>query len=166
MAFELEDLTGLGISADKAERIKALHDETISKIQADIEAVKQEAEEYKAKAEEAKSLAEEIESIGTDVQTQKEWKAKYEAEKAALDAFRSEQEAKAEIDRKKQAYKALLLEAGVRPRYTDSILRVCDVSSFRLDEGGKLENPEAIKADISNEWADFIPARIGRKNGD
>lgn len=156
MAFDLEMLTGLGIPQDKAEQIKALHDETVTALSAQVEEARKEYEETKARAEEARRLEAEINDIKNGG---KDYKALYEAEKAAFDALKAEQEAKATEARKREAYIALCRAEGVKARRLDSIARLIDVSSFRLDAAGNLENPEAIRADIRREWEDLIPAK-------
>lgn len=158
MAFDLEMLTGLGIPQDKAEQIKALHDETANALSAQVEEARKEYEETKARAEEAQRLEAEINAI-KEANGGKDYKALYEAEKAAFDALKAEQEAKATEARKREAYIALCRAEGVKARRLDSIARLVDVSSFRLDAAGNLENPEAIRADIRREWEDLIPAK-------
>ena len=158
MAFDLEMITGLGIPQDKAERIKALHDETINALSAQVEEARKEYEETKARAEEARRLEAELNAY-KEGNGGKDYKALYEAEKDAFDALKAEQEAKAKEARKRDAYKALLRAEGISGKVVDSIARVTEVSSFRLDDAGNLDNPEAIRADIRREWGEFIPAK-------
>ena len=156
MPFDLETITGLGIPQDKAEAIIARHDEVINAMKAEAEALEKEAEELKPRAEEARRLEAEL---NERKEGGKDYKALYEAEKAAFDALKAEQEAKETEARKRDAYKALLRAEGLSGRVVDSIARVAEVSSFRLDDAGNLDNPEAIRADIRREWGEFIPAK-------
>ena len=159
MAFDLETITGFGIPEETALEIIARHNEVVDGIKAKTEKIKKEIEEYKPHAEEARQLMAEIEAAkaGGD------WETKYKAEKAAFDALKAKQEAKEIEERKREAYKALCRAEGVQARRLDSIARLIDVSSFRLDAAGNLENPEAIRADIRREWEDLI--KINGKGG-
>ena len=154
MGMDIETLTGLGIPQEAAEKIIAKHEETVRELQKEVDRAREEADAARIGAEQAAKLGEELKA-GTD------WEAKYRAEKAALDALKAEQAAKAEEDRKKREYRALLLEEGIKPIVADSILQVTDVSKYRFDDAGRLENPEAVRADISREWAAFKPPRRG-----
>jgi len=154
MGMDIETLTGLGIPQEAAEKIIAKHEETVRELQKEIDRTREEAEAARIGAEQAAKLGEALKAC-TD------WEAKYWAEKAAFDALKAEQAAKAEEDRKKREYRALLLEEGIKPIVADSILQVTDVSKYRFDDAGRLENPEAVRADISREWAAFKPPRRG-----
>jgi len=152
MAFDLEMITGLGVPVEKAKQIKARHDETIAALSAEAEKARKEYEETKARAEEARRLEAEIEEV-------KDWKAKYEAEKAAFDTLKTEQDAKNTEARKREAYKALMRAEGIPGKLIDKIARYDDVSSFRLDAAGNLENTDAIRANLRREWEDFLPTK-------
>ena len=154
MAFDLETITALGVPADKAEELITRHDESINALKAEAEALEKEAAELKPRAEEAQRIQAEIAAYKGG----KDYKALYEAEKAAFDALKAEQEAKQTEQRKREAYKELCRAEGVQARRLDSLVRLVDVSSFRLDAAGNLENPDAIRADIRREWVDLIPA--------
>ena len=158
MAFDMETLTGWGIPEDKAEAIIARHDEVINALKAEAEALEREAAELKPRAEEARRIQAEIDAY-KEGNGGKDYKALYEAEKSAFDALKAEQEVKNTEERKREAYKALCRAEGVQARRLDSIARLIDVSSFRLDAAGNLENPDAIRADIRREWEDLIPAK-------
>lgn len=160
MAFDLEAVTALGVPADKAEAIIARHDEVINALKAEAEALEKEAAELKPRAEEARRIQAEIDEY-KEANGGKDYKALYEAEKAAFDALKAEQEAKDTEARKRDAYKALLRAEGVQAKRLDNIARLVDVSSFRLDAAGNLENPDAIRADIHREWEDLIPKKKG-----
>ena len=158
MGMDIETLTGLGIPQEAAEKIIAKHEETVRELQKEVDRTREEADAARIMAEQAAKLGEALkvqEDPGTD------WEAKYRAEKAAFDALKAEQAAKAEEDRKKREYRALLLEEGIKPIVADSILQATDVSKYRFDDAGRLENPEAVRADISRKWAAFKPPRRG-----
>lgn len=156
MGMDIETLTGLGIPQEAAEKIIAKHEETVRELQKEVDRTREEADAARIGAEQAAKLGEALkaqEDPGTD------WEAKYRAEKAAFDALKAEQAAKAEEDRKKREYRGLLLEEGISPIVADSILQVTDVSEYRFDDAGRIMNPDAVRADISRKWAAFMTNR-------
>lgn len=153
MGMDIETLTGLGIPQEAAEKIIAKHEETVRELQKEVDRTREEADAARIGAEQAAKLEEELNGPGTD------WEAKYRAEKAAFDALKAEQTAKAEEDRKKREYRGLLLEEGISPIVADSILQVTDVSEYRFDDAGRIMNPDAVRADISRKWAAFMTNR-------
>ena len=159
MAFDKETLTGWGIPEDKAEAIIAQHDEVIYALKAQVEEAEREYNERKAQAEALPGLKAELEALKAG----EEWKAKYEAEKAAFDSFKAECEAKEEDARKREAYGRIMWEMGIPWKSSSLVEKAIDTSSLRLDEAGNLNNPEAVKVEIAREWGSFIPAQKGVK---
>lgn len=153
MAFDIQTVMEMGISAEQAEKLVAVHEEVKGRILADLEQAKKEVEDAKAQAEETNRLEAEIEAAKAE---ETDWKKKYETEKAALDSLKAEQAEKNETKRKRGEYRALLVSAGIRFKIADLIARVADVNAYRWNgEAGTFENPEAIKADIATTWGEY-----------
>lgn len=155
MAFDMGTLTGWGISEDKAEAIIEKHDEVIKSLKAQIEEAKRESDERKAQAEEAQRMKAELEALKAGESLE----AKYTAEKAAFDSFRAEYEARKEDTRKREAYGRIMRAMGVPGKIVSLVEKVLDSSRLRLDEAGNLDNPEALKIEIAQEWESFIPEK-------
>lgn len=153
MAFDIETLTGMGIGQEAAERLVSRHQASVDEIKAELSRAQEEAEAAKTDAEQAAELQARIDKLkaGED-----EYKAKYEAEKAALDALKAEQAEKKETERKRGAFRSLLIGEGIRPKIADLIARCADVNSYRWNaEEGTFDNPDAVKADIASEWGEY-----------
>ena len=150
MAFDVETLTGMGIDAAAAEKLVCLHNGVVDGVKEQLKQAQEEAEAAKAEAEQAEELQAQLDELkaGEDG-----YKAKYQAEKAAFEALRKEQAEKKETDRKRGAFRSLLVREGIKPKIADLIARCAEVNSYRWNtEEGTFDNPEAIKADIATEW--------------
>ena len=153
MAFDIETLTGMGITPEAAEKLVCLHNSVVDGVKEELKKTQEEAEAAKADAEQAAELQARI-----DEQKAREegYKAKYEAEKSALDALKAEQAEKKETERKRGAFRSLLIGEGIRPKIADLIARCADVNSYRWNaEEGTFDNPDAVKADIASEWGEY-----------
>lgn len=153
MGFDIEALTGMGIGQEAAERLVSMHQASVDEIKAELSRVQEDAKATKAGADQAGELQARIDAMkaGEDG-----YKAKYEAEKAALDALKAEQAEKKELEHKRGIYRALLIREGYKPKIADLISRCADVASYRLNnETGEYENLEAVRADIAAEWGEY-----------
>ena len=146
MALTRKALKAMGLTEEQVDSIVEMHTET-------LDGLKNEAEQYKADAKKLQGVQKELDELkkggGED------YKAKYEAEKAAHDRTRSDHAAKETAAQKKALYRALLKEAGVQEKRIESVLKLTDLNAVEL-EGDKLKDGEALTKSIKEEWADFI----------
>lgn len=149
MAFDIATLTEMGIEPEAAEKLVCLHKEVVDGLKAEISQAQEEIDSAKAQLDHAAELQAQLDE-------QAEYKTKYEAEKAALESLQAEQAEKKETQRKRDEFRALAIEEGITHIAADLIAKCADVNSYRWDaEKGTFENPAAIKAEISAEWAGF-----------
>ena len=116
-----------------------------------VDALKKERDGYKAEAEKAAEIQKELDGIkgGED------WKKKYEDEKKAFDDFKKKTADDAEAAKVRAAYRKLLIEEKIGEKRVDTILKVTDFSKMKLDKDGNLENVDALRKSIGEEWGEF-----------
>lgn len=158
MALTRKFLTALNIDADKIDEIITAHSET-------VDALKKERDDYKAQAEansEAKANAEKLQKQVDDLTEQVEkngkdaYKVKYDAIKEEFDEYKKTIKAEKTKADKTEAYRKLLKEAGVSEKRIESVLKVSDIDSLKIDDKGVLEGADDLKKAIAEEWSDFI----------
>lgn len=138
-------LKSIGLNDDQIEGVIEEHTAT-------LEAVKKELEAAKADALKLESVQKELDELKNG----EDYKAKYEAEKAAHDKTKSDYEAKENAAKVKEAYRAMLKEAGVAEKYLGTVLKATDLSAVKLDKDGKIEGADKLTESAKTEWADFI----------
>ncbi len=84
-----------------------------------------------------------------------EWKSKFEKERDAFKAYKTEQASKASKELKADSYKALLKEAGVSEKRINSIIKVTDLDNMEFKDG-VFTDADKLKDAIKNDWSDFI----------
>lgn len=110
---------------------------------------------YNAKLDEIETLKNEKQTAEDNATTAGKWKDKYDALKTQFDTFKTEQTAKDNLAKLHAAYRELLKESGIDQKRFDVIIRATDFKAMKLGEDGKLENADALKKDIGENWADF-----------
>lgn len=149
MALTRKFLTALGIEADKIDEIISAHSET-------VDALKEQRDSYKADAEKLPGVQKELDTLKAEKSEDDSYKEKYEKEHSDFEAYKNEQTEKETKEQKKEAFKALLKEAGVSEKHLDAVLRVSDVDSIEIDEEGKVKDSEEKLKSIKEDWSDFI----------
>lgn len=146
MALTRKELKMAGMNEEQIDFVIEKHTETVN-------GLKSEVIKYKADAEKLPDVQRELDELkkggGED------YKAMYEAEKTAHEQTKSEYAAKETAAQKKALYRALLKEAGVQEKRIESVLKLTDFNTVKL-EGGKLKDSEGLTKSIKEEWADFI----------
>lgn len=84
------------------------------------------------------------------------WEEKYKSVKAEFDKFKAETEASNLKAKTAEAFKAVLRESGIADKYISVVQKATDLSSYKLNEDGKLEDVDKIKAAIKQEWPEFL----------
>ena len=151
MALTRKFLTALGVDEDKADEIIKAHTET-------VDALKEQAEVNKADAAEAEKLRSKVAELKKDLAEadKSDWEAKYNELKSEYDGYRSDVENKATRSAKEEAYKQLLIDAGVSEKRIATILKVSDIDGLELNKDGKIKTADKLTDSIKEEWADFI----------
>ena len=155
MAFtrsDLRDALGEAYTDDIAKKLIELHRSVVDPIKDDLDSAKRDVTRYKAEAEKLPGVQKELDDFKKE-----DWKTKYENEKSAHDAYKTQVARDAETARVKAAYKKLLTEEKISEKTLDSILNATDYSGMKLKEDGTLDKIEDLKKELA---ANGIPMRI------
>lgn len=151
MALTRKLLKAFGLEEQQIEQIIEAHAET-------VEALKSERDGLKEKADTATELATKVEKLSAELELANAddgFKAKYDEEHQAFEAFKAEVEqgkAKAE---KTNLYRGLLKDAGVDERRFDAIVKLADIDALTVEDGA-LKDADKLTEGIKAEWGDFI----------
>lgn len=80
----------------------------------------------------------------------------YKTLKKEFEDYKADVAAKAENSAKESAYRKALANAGVSANRIDSVMKVTDLGSIKLDKDGNLADAGTVDKNIKSEWADFI----------
>lgn len=154
MALTRSMLKGMGLTE---EQVGAIIDEHV----AAIEGLKVERDKYKAEAEELPTVRKELEDLKQTVEDSKgdEWQAKFEKEHNEFEQYKAvvaEEKREAEC---RSLYRTLLVDNGVGDNYIDSILRVTDFKSIKINKDGKLGEVDKLSEDIKSMYSGFITSK-------
>lgn len=148
LALTVKLLKGMGIDDEKIEAIIAAHTETTDGLKAD-------RDKFKKQAEQVPDLQKQLEEAEAASGSGDEWQQKYEDEHQAFEDYKVQVATeKAEAD-KAQAYRGMLMAAGIDPKRIDAIMRVTDLSQVEMEDG-KLKDTEKLQESAKQEWADFV----------
>lgn len=152
MALTRKSLKELGLTEEQITEVIEGHSETVN-------ALKEEVAKYREEAEKVPGLQKQVE----DSKKVDSYKEKYDKLQKEYTDYKAEQ-AKAKTDaQKRDAYRALLEEAGVSEKRIAAVLKVSDIDALELDADGKVKDSKAVVNSIKTEWADFIQS--GGKEG-
>ena len=148
LALTIKLLKGMGIDDEKIEAIIAAHTETTDGLKAD-------RDKFKKQAEQVPDLQKKLEEAEAASGSGDEWQQKYEDEHQAFEDYKVQVATeKAEAD-KAQAYRGMLMAAGIDPKRIDAIMRVTDLSQVEMEDG-KLKDTEKLQESAKQEWSDFV----------
>lgn len=149
MALTRKYLAALGIEADKIDEIISAHSET-------VEGLKAERDQYKKDAEKLPDVQAKLDKASADLKEAAPYKEKYDKEHEEFETFKNEQTAKETKEKKTEAYKELLKEAGVSDKHINAVLKVTNLDEVELDDKGKVKDSEKKIESVKEEWSDFI----------
>lgn len=162
MAFtraELREALGEAYTDDIAGKIISLHRSVVDPLKDDLDAAKRDVTKYKTDAEKLPGVQKELDDFKKE-----DWKTKYENEKSAHDAYKTQVARDAEAAKVKAAYKKLLTEEKISEKTLESILNATDYSKMKLKDDGTLDKIEDLKKDIDSKWGGFKVSE--RKRGE
>lgn len=152
MALTRKSLKELGLTEEQITEVIEGHSETVN-------ALKEEVAKYKEEAEKVPGLQKQVE----DSKKVDSYKEKYEKLQKEYTDYKAEQAKAKTAAQKRDAYRALLEEAGVSEKRIAAVLKVSDIDALELDADGKVKDSKAVVNSIKTEWADFIQS--GGKEG-
>ena len=148
-----EILSTAGVDADHmsdaVEKILAGHT-------ASIDALREERDTYKAEAQKAGDATKELEELKKLNGKEDSFKLKYEAIKEEFAEYKKNIEAEQTKQSKIDAFKELLKEVGISEKRINSVAKVTNLDSIKLTKEGKIEDADALKKSVKEEWSDFI----------
>ena len=148
LALTRKFLEGMGIEEKQVESIIEAHSETVNGLKAD-------RDKYKEQAQRVPDLQKKLEEAEAASGSGDEWQQKYEDEHQAFEDYKAQVETeKAEAD-KAQAYRGMLMAAGIDPKRIDAIMRVTDLRQVEMEDG-KLKDTEKLQESAKQEWSDFV----------
>jgi hypothetical protein len=153
-----EILSKAGVSEDN---MSAAVKEIMAGHEASIEALQEERDNYKdsaSKYESEKKRADDLEKKLKDAEgsNKDSYKVKYEAIKEEFAEYKKGIEAEKTKAVKTEAFKALLKKIGISEKRIDSVTKVSDIDSLKLDNDGNIDGIEELRKSLKDEWADFI----------
>ena len=162
MALTRKALAAMGIEPEKIDQIIEMHTDTVNGLKDDISKYKADADQLKTVQKERDDLKAELAKNGEE-----DWKSKYDKVQKDFDDYKKADKAKAELTKKTEAYKALLLEVGISAKRIDQILKVSaeEIAKVAFDDEGKVKDADKFKESIQKEWDGFI-AKEGEKGAD
>lgn len=149
MALTRSMLKAMGIEDEKIDQIIESHTDV-------TDALKKERDEFREQAAKVPILEKQIEDMSAIPNDSDEWKAKYEEEHQAFEAYKVQIEADKAKSEKAELYRSLLREIGIEDKRIDAILKVTDLESIEVSEG-ELSNRESLAEKAKDEWSEFIP---------
>lgn len=156
MAITRKFLAAMGIESEKADEIIKAHTDTVNNLKDELETAKKETEQSKADAEKLSKLQKKLDEMKEAQGKEDPFEPKYNELKAEFDKYKADISAKETAAKKRDAYKALLKEAGISDKRLEAVLKVSDVDGIELDENGAIKDAEERVKSVKEEWADFI----------
>lgn len=146
MSLTRKMLKGMGLTEEQVDSIIEEHTSV-------TDALKEKATQYEADAKRLASVEKELNDLkaGGD-----DWEEKYNAEHKAFEDYKKDIEGKAELDKVKTAYKALLKAQNVSEKRIDTIIKLTDFADIKLTKEGKIANEDKVVEKIKEEWSDLI----------
>lgn len=113
--------------------------------------LKDKIEGLQAEADKAADLQKQLDGISGG----EDFKAKYEKEHQAFEDFKKQTASDAEMTAVKAAYRKMLIGENISEKRIEAIMKVTDFSKMKRDKDGNLDNADALKKSIEEEWGDF-----------
>ena len=148
LALTRKLLEGMGIEDKAIESIIEAHSETVNGLKAD-------RDKYKEQAAKVPDLQKQLEEAQAASNGEDEWEQKFNDEHQAFEDFKAQIQTERADAEKAQAYRGMLMAAGIDPKRIDAIMRVTDLSEVEMEDG-KLKEAGKLEEAAKEEWADFV----------
>ena len=159
MSFSIKQIKAILSSHNlPVDELDKTAEEICSRHSADMDSIKEERDTYKKDAETLATVQKELDDLKAKAGDNTFEQKFHDMEKKYNDLVK-ENELKETTAKVKEAYKALLKDAGVSEKRLESVLKVTDISAMKLDKDGKLEGSDELTNNIKTEWADFIETK-------
>lgn len=148
VALTRKFLEGMGIEDKQVESIIEAHSDTVNGLKA-------ERDKYKEQAQKVPDLQKQLEEAQAASNGEDEWEQKYNDEHQAFEDFKAQIQTERADAEKAQAYRGMLMAAGIDPKRIDAIMKVTDLSEVEMEDG-KLKEAGKLEESAKEEWADFV----------
>lgn len=149
MALSRKFLKAMGLTEEQIDSVVEAHRETVDGLQKSLTAAEDKAKKYDGVEKELN----ELKSKGTE-----DYKAKYEAEHTAFEAYKSDVTAKETRAAKEAAVKAYFEGKNIVGKNQTIAMRgiKAELDGFELDDNGKLKNTASLDELIKGDYAGLI----------
>ena len=151
MAFSREFLKSLSLTDDQVAAIIQEHTSVTDALKAQRDKAKEELETAKKEAAKVPEMQKEIDGLKNG----EDYKSKYEKEHQDFEDFKAELTKKETAEKVKTAYSKLLADEQIKADRIDFVVKHSDLTNMKLDKDGNLENADAIKKTVGDEWGIF-----------
>lgn len=151
MAFSREFLKSLSLTDDQVAAIIQEHTSVTDALKAQRDKAKEELETAKKEAAKIPEMQKEIDGLKNG----EDYKSKYEKEHQDFEDFKAELTKKETAEKVKTAYSKLLADEQIKADRIDFVVKHTDLTNMKLDKDGNLENADAIKKTVGDEWGIF-----------
>lgn len=149
MSFTRSFLKATGLSDEQIQAVMEEHNLV-------TEALKQQRDGFKADAEKLPEVQQKLQQKLDDLKGIEDYKAKFEKEHSAFEKFKADVQAEANLGKVREAYKAILADEKISPRWVDPIIRMEDFSSMKLDETGNLADADKLRQMVREKYPEYI----------
>lgn len=159
MALTRKFLAALGLSDTQVESIIDAHSETVSALKAELEERDKKINGFADSQKKIDEYKEKIKSLTEEQKSNNQYKVLYEETKKDFDEYKQGEELKATKAKKEDAYKSLLLAAGISEKRIASVMKVSGdtINALEFDEDGKtVKNSDKLIESAKTDWSDFI----------
>lgn len=148
-----EILSAAGVASERM-------DEAVNKIVdghvTSINALREERDGYKADAEKLPGVQKELDDLKAATSGNANLQEQLTKAQNDLKDYKAQVQKEKDTETKKSLYRGILKELKVDEKRFDSILKVTDIDSMKLNKDGQLDGVDDIKKSVQTEWADFI----------
>jgi len=113
--------------------------------------LKDKIEGLQAEADKAADLQKQLDGLSGG----EDYKKKYESTLKEFEDFKKQTASEAEQTAIKAAYRKMLIGEGISEKRIDAIMKVTDFKNMKRDKDGNLDNADALKKSIAEEWGEF-----------
>ena len=156
MSLTRKFLSAMGIEAEKIDEIIAAHSESVDALKEQRDSYKKDAETLAEVQKKLSDAEEKVKELTEATKGSADFEKKYTDLKKEYEEFKTGKEKEAQEAKVRNAYRALLKDAGVSEKRLDTVLKVSDLSAVKLDKDGNIEGADVLTETIKKDWSDFI----------
>lgn len=143
MALTRSFLKGMSLTDEQISAIIDAHIES-------TDALKKQRDDYKADAEKLTTVQKELDTLKGG----KDWKAEFDKEHQAFEAYKADVAGKEMLAAKQAAYRKLLTAENIPEKFHDRIIKMTDFSGIEMD-GETIKDEAGQRDNITKEWGEY-----------